>query len=206
MRTAFLITNPRVGNSAFTVNNATKLFAPRVSLAWDPSGNGKTAVRAGYGMYYSLIDNLAFLLNSIPPYNGAISRINRCSTICRLLPVCSRRPACGPGVLQPCSTFAPQGVQSDAKTPALQNWNISIEQQLSKDMSLRIAYIGSHGYHGLLSVDPNTVFPQVCATATCRYRRSGSAARNGDTGSTIYSCSARGVAARILIYRAAFSG
>ncbi len=34
-------------------------------------------------------------------------------------------------------------------------------------MSLRIAYIGSHGYHGLLSVDPNTVFPQVCATATC---------------------------------------
>ena len=44
--------------------------ARAVGLAWDVFGNGKTAVRAGFGTYYSLIDDLAFLLNSLPPYNG----------------------------------------------------------------------------------------------------------------------------------------
>ncbi len=48
-----LETNPRVANSAFTQNNAKLLFAPRIGLAWDPFGNGKTAVRAGFGTYYS---------------------------------------------------------------------------------------------------------------------------------------------------------
>ncbi len=55
-----LVTNPSVGNSIYTQNNAKLLFAPRVGLAWDPFGNGKTAVRAGFGTYYSMIDALSF--------------------------------------------------------------------------------------------------------------------------------------------------
>src|SRR5262249_39144441 len=64
-----LVTNPRVADSVFTQNNAKKLFGPRVGLAWDPLSNGNTAIRAGFGTYYSVIDSLAFLLNSLPPYN-----------------------------------------------------------------------------------------------------------------------------------------
>lgn len=163
-----LITEPRTGSSAFTTNNAKKLFAPRVSLAWDVFGNGKTAVRAGFGTYYTLIDNLAFLLNSIPPYNGSVTFAAR--SLFSFLPITAgvQPPAaCSPTVPQPCTTFAPQGVQADAKTPALQNWNFSIEQQLSSNMTLRVAYVGSHGYHGLLSLDPNTVPAQICSVAPC---------------------------------------
>ncbi|MEO5922601.1 MAG: carboxypeptidase-like regulatory domain-containing protein [Bryobacteraceae bacterium] len=162
-----LITEPRTGSSAFTKNNATRLFSPRVSLAWDVFGNGKTAIRAGFGTYYTLIDNLAFLLNSIPPYNGSVTFTGSLFSALPITAGVQPRPACSPTVPQPCTTFAPQGVQADAKTPALQNWNFSIEQQLTSNMTLRVAYIGSHGYHGLLSLDPNTVPAQICATATC---------------------------------------
>jgi hypothetical protein len=162
-----LITEPRVGNSAFTQNNAKKLFAPRVSLAWDVFGNGKTAIRSGFGTYYTLIDNLAFLLNSIPPYNGAATFTGSLFNALPITAGVQPRPACSPTVPAPCTTYAPQGVQADAKTPTLQNWNFSIEQQLASNTTLRVAYIGSHGYHGFLSLDPNTVPAQICATATC---------------------------------------
>ncbi len=38
-----LLTTPLVGSSVFTQNNAKRLLAPRIALAWDPFGNGKTA-------------------------------------------------------------------------------------------------------------------------------------------------------------------
>ncbi len=153
-----LVTTPITGNSAFTQNNATKLFSPRVGLAWDVFGNGKTSVRAGFGTYYSLIDDLSFLLNSLPPANTSIS----CpGALLPLLPVTTTwaYPAS-------CSV-APQGVQPDAMTPTVEEWNFRVEQQLSGSTVLRVAYVGSHGYHGLISVDPNSIPSQICQTTTC---------------------------------------
>jgi hypothetical protein len=160
-----LITTPVVGNSVFTQNNATKMFSPRVGLAWDPFGNGKTAVRAGFGTYYSLIDNLAFLLNSLPPYNASATYSGALAAITPIARGVQPPVSCGPGVPTPCSTFAPQGVQPNAKTPAVQEWNFAIEQRLDSNMALRVAYVGSFSYHGLLSIDPNTIPAAICANA-----------------------------------------
>jgi hypothetical protein len=179
--TGVLQTAPLVGHSVFTQNNATHLWGPRAGLAWDVFGNGKTAVRAGFGIYYSLIDDLSFLLNSLPPYNGSASFSNL--SLPSLLPIVSGvrpLPSCGPGVPTPCTTFAPQGVQPNAQTPAANEWNFAVEQQLDRNTSLRVAYVGSFGYHGLLNIDPNSIPAQVCATASgCQ------AGGNGTTRSTV---------------------
>jgi len=138
-----LVTTPTLGNSAFTQNNATKLLSPRVGLAWDASGDGKTAIRAGFGTYYTLIDALSFLLNSLPPYNGSISLSGPLSSITPISRSAVIAPSCGVGVPTPCTTYAPQGVQANAKTPAVQEWNFTVEQQLAHDFVLRAAYVGS---------------------------------------------------------------
>src|SRR5262249_27335631 len=62
-----LLTDPGLGSSTFTDNKAKRLIGPRIALAWDPKGNGTTAVRAAFGVHYPLIDTFAFLLNPLPP-------------------------------------------------------------------------------------------------------------------------------------------
>src|SRR5712692_2627808 len=59
-----------VGNSCFQQNNATSLWQPRVGLAWDPTGTGTWAVRAGFGIHNDLIDNLAIRVYPNPPTNA----------------------------------------------------------------------------------------------------------------------------------------
>ncbi len=162
-----LMTAPVIGNSVYTQNNAKLLLAPRVGLAYDPWGNGKTAIRAGFGTYYSQIDSLAFLLNSLPPANGSATFSNvQLGTVVPITPGVQPPPSCGPGISQPCSTFAPQGIQSNAQIPTVQEWNLTVEHQLASRTALRVSYVGSHGYHGLLSIDPNDIPSQICQVST----------------------------------------
>lgn len=158
-----LLTTPRTGHSALTQNNAKRLFGPRVGLAWDVFGNGKTAVRAGFGTYYSLLDSLT-KLDGIPPFNGTLAFSNvPLASITPITPGTPPNPSCGPGVPTPCNTYAPQGVQPDAQTPTVQKWSLRVEQELDRKTVLRVAYIGSSGYHELISIDPNTIPAQTCS-------------------------------------------
>ncbi len=162
--TGTLMTDPHVTSSAFTENKARWLLGPRVALAWDPFGNGNTAVHAGFGVYYSLIDNLAFLLNSLPPYNGSPTFSGPLSNFLPLTAGQQPPSPCTAGAAATaCSIFAPQGIEPGARTPATNEWNLTIEQQLTSSMVFRIGYVGSFGYHGFLSVDPNSIPPQICS-------------------------------------------
>jgi hypothetical protein len=151
-------TNPSIGTSAFTVNRAKFLPEPRVGLAWDPFSKGRTVIHAGFGIHRALLDNLDYRLDQTAPFNTTESLKN--VPVAGLLIV--------PGSPLPAGTkISPSGSQPDLYTPTVISWTFKIEQQLASNTSLGVGYVGSHGYHELLSADANEPIPTVCPAAPC---------------------------------------
>ena len=154
-------TNPTIGTSALTENRAKFLPEPRIGIAWDPRGDSKTSIRAGFGMHHSLLDNLDYRLDQSAPFNTTLSlsnvtvsslNINQSTTASAGAP--SRPPTSRPDASQ---------------TPTvLTCWTFKAsEQQIAPDTSLTVGYVGSHGYHQILSEDQNEPIPVVCPNGNC---------------------------------------
>jgi hypothetical protein len=151
-------TNPVVGSSAFIINRAKFLPEPRVGLAWDPFGKNKTVVHAGFGIYRALLDNLDYRLAQTAPFNATESLKN--------VPVGGLQIV--PGSALPAGTkISPSGSQPDLYTPTVITWTFKVEQQIAPNTSLGLGYVGSHGYHELLSLDANEPKPTICPAAPC---------------------------------------
>ncbi len=59
------------------------------------------------------------------------------------------------------------GIQTDPYTPTVLNYHFEIEQGLPSNISLRVGYIGSRGYHEVLRADANKAFPAICPASPC---------------------------------------
>jgi hypothetical protein len=147
-------TNPTVGNSALSVNNAKFLPAPRAGIAWSPFGSKKTVIRAGAGFYYALIDNLSYRLDQNGPFNTV--QASKKATVAEIE---------GTGAL-PAPQVIPSGVQPDLQTPTVISYDLKIEQQILPGTTLSVGYSGSHGYHEILSIDANVPSNVVICPAT----------------------------------------
>jgi len=143
-------TDPFIGNSAFAVNRAKFLPEPRVGLAWDPFGKSRTVIRAGFGVYRQLLDDLDYRLDQTAPFNTTQTLKN--VPVNGLLIVPGAPLAGG-------ARISPSGVQPDAYTPTVISWNLKIDQQIAPDMTLGLGYVGSHGYHEMLSLNANEPVP-----------------------------------------------
>jgi hypothetical protein len=150
-------TNPQIGNSVFSANNARFLPQPRIGIAWAPF-SPKTVIRAGFGAYYGLLDSLSYRLDQNPPFNTVFA-IKSKSLASDVATVAGYVPG---GPLPTNAQITPSGVLPNLKTPAVEKYTLKIEREITPSTSLSAAYIGSHGYHELLSLDANTPIPTIC--------------------------------------------
>jgi hypothetical protein len=151
-------TNPTIGGSALSQNRAKFLPEPRVGIAYDVFGNGRTALRASFGVHKALLDTLDYRLDQTAPFNTTLSFSN--TTVDELAGLADGSTP-GSGLI------SPSNVQPDIATPTVLAWTVKLEQQIAPTTSLTIGYVGSHGYNQILSEDQNTPPTVVCPAASC---------------------------------------
>lgn len=133
-------------------------FAPRIGLAWDVFGNGKTAVRSAYGVFFESV-NADSLAQENPPFAGFFSAYNGniadpFGSTGQLAPPTTTSGKFGcvkinsyPGYNCPLFPLPVGGVFTDLslRTPYIQAFNFSIQHQFTPSLMLETAYAGKIG-------------------------------------------------------------
>ncbi len=132
-------TTPTTGNPFF--NNPTlRNFEPRVGFAWDPFHNGKTSVRGGFGLFdiLPLAYEYSNFANNSAPFapQGNVNNLPQGA-----FPAGALALATNPGALRV------SYVEPNPKRNYVEQWNLSVQRQITNSLSATVAYIGNHGVH-----------------------------------------------------------
>lgn len=133
------------GPNKYLVDVNHHLIAPRVGVAWDVFGDGRTAVRLGAGQFfqrervsrYTLVSNAPFALN-VSNYARSLGGATPAS-----LTGATASPAGG---------YDPRAIM-----PNSWQWNATVEQSMTHNTVLTLSYVGNRGIHLTSNYDINTI-------------------------------------------------
>jgi carboxypeptidase family protein/TonB-dependent receptor-like protein len=143
------------GPNRALMNNNNHDIAPRLGIAWDPTGTGRWAFRAGAGQFYNR-DRLwpLQIAGGNPPFNPAFNSPNGNG---RFLDSTAQLPACTPNCFGTGLGAPNIGQSTQNQSPNAWQWNVSIQRELFKDAKLELAYVANKNEHWEQIADLNTV-------------------------------------------------
>jgi carboxypeptidase family protein/TonB-dependent receptor-like protein len=147
-----------LGNHIF--NNPTlRNFEPRIGLAWDPFGNGKTSVRGSFGIFDVLPLNyqIGQFGTNVAPFteSGAANNLQPGDFPIGAFNKVGINAAAGVGFRLPY-------IQPNPKRNYVMQWNLSVQRELLPNLTAMVAYVGSRGVHMEFRADDiNTVLPTL---------------------------------------------
>ncbi|MEW5980441.1 MAG: TonB-dependent receptor [Acidobacteriota bacterium] len=143
-----------------------KDFGPRIGLAFRPFNNNKTALRAGYGIYYiNEWANAVSFTEQNPPFQfvSQVVNINPDPTQWNGTPWFTAETLFPD---QPTSGAGTAGLNPRNRNPYVQQWTLSIQQQISQNILFSVEYLGNHGQRNRYSLNVNAApFPDATTLA-----------------------------------------
>ena len=134
-------------------------FAPRLSVAWDPFGDGRTSVRSAFGMFYDALAGQGDFFQSgvlSPPFTPLVE-LNTPTPITLSDPLAA--VAGPPNPFPPALTVIGWG--DDFKSPFAYHFNVGVQRQLARNLGAEVSYVGSRGYNLpiFMEVNPGVYAP-----------------------------------------------
>ena len=136
------------------LNPSLRNIAPRLGFAWDITGDGRTAVRGGSGLYYDTdnpYNSSLGLTASNPPFGGVVNLTG--ANIPFPTPAFPTGAAGG--------ALALRLVDYNIKQPYGWTYNVNLQRELAADWGFMVGYAGSRGYHLVSSIEGNPVVPTI---------------------------------------------
>ena len=134
-------------------------FAPRVGVAWDPTGSQRWSIRAGFGQFYNRDDIFVTdgTAGTNPPFIGSFKSTNGNG---RFLDNTNQLPACTPNCFGASGLGnANLGQDLSNRAPYTYQFNLTVQRELWRDTRLEVGYVGNRTRHWTSKFDANAIAP-----------------------------------------------